>query len=170
MKRTGLVLLLLLVTFTVTPQTSTNIYLSDFKAQFLEKINTVRERGCKCGISYMRPVAPLVWNDELAASAKGHTIDMARNNYFSHESMDGRTLKDRVVNAGYTYSGYQSFAIGENIAMGQQTIDEVMTGWFKSVGHCKNLMSPNFTEVGIYEYKTYWVQDFGGRISFRDRR
>lgn len=164
----GLIAILFL-TNCVSGQSSLHTSNADFKDQFLQRINRIREKGCNCGTAYMHPVPPLVWNDQLTVTAKGHALDMARHNYFSHESRDGRTLKDRAVNAGYNYKGYQSFAIGENIAEGQQSIDEVMTGWFKSVGHCKNLMNPDFKEVGIFEYNHYWVQDFGGRVAFKSR-
>ena len=75
-------------------------------------------------------------------------------------------MEDRIALAGYTFKGYRSFMIGENIAQGQQSIAEVMHGWFKSVGHCRNLMNPGFKEVGVAENNSYWVQDFGGREPF----
>ncbi|MBS7562987.1 CAP domain-containing protein [Mucilaginibacter sp. Bleaf8] len=140
-----------------------------FKDEFLSRINRVRARGCNCGSTYMPPAAPLVWNDDLEQAANAHAKDMARNDYFSHTSQDGRTISDRIMKAGYTYNGYKSFAVGENIARGQLSIAEVSNGWFKSVGHCKNLMNPDFREIGIAENKTYWVQDFGGRIAFSDK-
>jgi uncharacterized protein YkwD len=137
-----------------------------FKREFLDYINQVRQKGCNCGVTYMPPAPPLVWNDQLEDAAMGHAKDMANKNYFSHESKDGRTMQDRVDAAGYNHTGFKSFTIGENIAQGQQSIPEVMDGWFKSIGHCKNLMNPGFKEVGVAEYNTYWVQDFGGRESF----
>ena len=137
-----------------------------FKQEFLNQINHVRSTGCTCGTTYMAPAEPLVWNDKLEKAAKGHAWDMSNNNYFSHTSKDGRTMQDRIVFAGYTFNGYKSFAVGENIAAGQSSIDEVMAGWFKSEGHCKNLMNPQFKEVGVAEDHHYWVQDFGGRESF----
>ena len=137
-----------------------------FKREFMEDINHVRQKGCTCGISYMPPAQPIVWNDQLAIAAKAHAHDMFNQNYFSHTSLDGRTMQDRIIAAGYTYSGFRSFMIGENIAMGQHSIAQVMQGWFKSEGHCKNLMNPGFKEIGIAMYKNYWVQDFGGRESF----
>lgn len=79
-------------------------------------------------------------------------------------------MDKRVVAAGYTYKGYKSFAIGENIAQGQMSIAEVMDGWFKSPGHCRNLMNPGFKEIGVALYNTYWVQDFGGRESFTEEQ
>ncbi|WP_259069748.1 CAP domain-containing protein [Mucilaginibacter sp. X4EP1] len=138
----------------------------DFKREFLEDINHIRAKGCNCGTNYMPPASPVVWNDNLEIAAKGHAYDMAEENYFSHTSKDGRNLEDRVVQAGYYFKGYRSFAVGENIAMGQQSIAEVMQGWIKSEGHCKNLMNPAFKEVGIALYNNYWVQDFGGRQPF----
>ena len=137
-----------------------------FRREFLENINRTRQKGCTCGITYMPPAPPLVWNDQLEIAAMGHAADMANQNYFSHTSKDGRTMQDRIRAAGYTYHGYKGYMIGENIAEGPQTIAEVMQGWFKSEGHCKNLMNPGFKEVGIALYNSYWVQDFGGRESF----
>jgi uncharacterized protein YkwD len=137
-----------------------------FRREFLEEINHVRQRGCNCGITYMPPAPPLVWNEQLEFAAIGHAVDMANQNYFSHTSLDGRNMRDRMAAVGYTMDGYRSFNIGENIAMGQQSIAEVMNGWFKSAGHCKNLMNPQFKEIGIAEYHDYWVQDFGGRDPF----
>lgn len=137
-----------------------------FRREFLNEINRVRQQGCNCGTTYMPPAPPLVWNNQLEIAAIGHARDMADNHYFSHTSRDGRSVEDRVVLAGYTFKGYRSFAVGENIAQGQMSIAEVMQGWFNSPGHCKNLMNPAFKEVGVAENNTYWVQDFGGRQSF----
>jgi len=137
-----------------------------FKREFLENINHIRQRGCNCGVTYMPPAAPLTWNYQLEAAALGHAIDMSQLNYFSHTSKDGRSMEDRIALAGYRFKGYRSFMIGENIAMGQMSIAEVMHGWLKSEGHCKNLMNPAFKEVGVAEDNQYWVQDFGGREPF----
>jgi uncharacterized protein YkwD len=137
-----------------------------FRREFLQNINHIRQKGCNCGATYMPPVPPLTWNDQLEIAAMGHARDMANHNYFSHTSKDGRSMEDRIVSAGYKFKGYKSFAIGENIAEGQLSIAEVMKGWFKSEGHCKNLMNPGFKEVGVALSNDYWVQDFGGRQSF----
>ena len=139
---------------------------NDFKDEFLERINAVRAKGCKCGGVYMPSVPPLVWNNQLADAAKDHARDMSKRSYFSHTSKDGRSSQDRIMAAGYNYTGYKSFAVGENIAQGQQTIAEVSDGWFESPGHCKNLMNPSFKEIGVAEYNKYWVEDFGGRVAF----
>jgi uncharacterized protein YkwD len=72
--------------------------------------------------------------------------------------------------SGYKFDGYRSFMAGENIAFGQESIAEVMAGWFKSEGHCKNLMNPGFKEIGVAQYNNYWVQEFGGREEFSDEQ
>jgi uncharacterized protein YkwD len=161
------IILMLSVTFiTLTESAKSQLPAAKFKKEFLERINSTRKKGCTCGVTYMPPAPPLVWNDELAKAALGHAQDMNEHNYFSHESKDGRTELNRVEGMGYARTGYKSYAIGENIAQGQQSIAEVMDGWFKSEGHCMNLMNPAFKEVGVAEYDTYWVQDFGGRETF----
>ncbi|MCC8426244.1 CAP domain-containing protein [Mucilaginibacter sp. UR6-11] len=137
-----------------------------FKKEFLRVINRTRANGCICGTNYMPPAPPLMWNDKLEKAAKGHAQDMASRRYFSHVSKDGRDAMARAENAGYDHFGFKSFTVGENIAQGQPTIAEVMTGWINSEGHCRNLMNPDFKEVGIWVTDTYWVQDFGGREEF----
>jgi uncharacterized protein YkwD len=137
-----------------------------FELEFLDRINSVRQQGCKCGTTIMPPAPPLVWNNVLAKAAFAHAKDMSKRNYFSHTSLDGRTSDQRVLAAGYDYKGYKSYQVGENIASSQQSIAEVSDGWFKSEGHCKNLMNPGFKEVGVAQYNDYWVQEFGGRESF----
>lgn len=148
----------------VMAQSSLHMGNDEFKGEFLDAINTVRAKGCKCGTTRMPPAAPLTWNDILASTAQQHAVDMFQNNYFAHDSFNGQSMQDRMMAGGYTFNGFQKYAIGENIAEGQRSIREVMVGWLKSPGHCKNLMNPDFKEIGIFEYHYYWVQDFGGRV------
>ena len=106
----------------------------------------------------------LRWNAALTTAASAHSADMAALNYFSHTSADGRTLGTRATAAGYAWS-----RLGENIAAGYAGVDSVMKGWVDSDGHCANLMSANFTEVGVAcvpgtptsNYNTYWTMDLG---------
>ncbi|NCD72052.1 CAP domain-containing protein [Mucilaginibacter agri] len=137
-----------------------------FKQEFLYRINKARAAGCSCGKQYMPPAPPLTWNANLEAAAIAHAQDMNNRNYFSHTSKDGRTSEDRIVAAGYSMIGYRSLAVGENIAFGQTSIAEVSDGWFKSEGHCHNLMSREFKEIGVAHVGQYWTQEFGGRETF----
>ena len=111
--------------------------------------------------------APLIPHRQLTAAARGHSTDMALNDYFSHTSLDGRSPWDRMAEAGYT-----SFSsAGENIAAGYSSPASVVNGWMNSSGHRANILNCNFTETGIgyyylqndtgnVNYRRYWTQDF----------
>ena len=114
----------------------------------------------------MPPAPPLVWNDNLAKAAAEHAGDMFTHDYFAHNSKFGKTPMDRAVAAGYSSKGFRRYLLGENIAKGNMTIAQVMDGWIKSPEHCQNLMTQEFKEVGVAQFYSYWVQDFGGRVPF----
>jgi uncharacterized protein YkwD len=127
----------------------------------LELVNKERTTGATCGDTYFQPTTPLSSNQKLADSAIAHAQDMAVNDYFSHESKNGEKLKDRVNKQEYSW-----LTIGENIAKGQKTSAQVVRDWMNSPGHCKNIMNPNFGELGVGRddnlRKEYiWVQVFG---------
>lgn len=129
-------------------------------------INQARSQARQCGDEAMPAVDPVVYDDQLGRAAQGHAEDMNSNNYFEHDSLDGRTFSDRIEAAKY-----EGLPAGENIAMGFQNASDVVTGWLNSPGHCKNIMDPEFDEMGLgfashvdarYAVPvTYWVQDFG---------
>ncbi len=125
-------------------------------ADLLNLINSYRTSGCTCGNTFYPAVAPLSWNNLLANSAYGHSKDMDQNNYFSHTGRNGSNPGDRIKAAGYNWMTY-----GENIAFGYNSEQAVIQGWIESPGHCKNIMNPNFTEMGIGRSGTYWTQDLG---------
>ena len=88
---------------------------------------------------------------------------MANNNYFAHNSQNGTTPFQRMTTAGYSWS-----AAGENIAAGYPTVAGVMAAWLGDYGHCANIMSANFADVGVAcvinnssTYKSYWTMDLG---------
>ncbi|MDH0864445.1 CAP domain-containing protein [Mitsuaria sp. GD03876] len=139
--------------------------LPNFKQELLDRINALRASGATCGSTNYPAVAPVVWNDKLTQAADGHALDMATKNYFEHDSQDGRTFVDRINAVNYGWS-----AVGENIAAGQTTVASVMTSWRNSAGHCANLMSANFVDMGVAcrpaassanAYSKYWVMDLG---------
>ncbi len=100
-------------------------------------------------------------DERLRDAARGHSADMARNNYFSHVSQDGRTFVDRIANAGYP----RRDAAAENIAYGYATPADVMKGWMNSEGHRTNILNCAYKAIGVglaYRGNTpYWTQDFG---------
>ena len=163
-----ILLIIAIVAANLTPQTQISAVVADnntaLEAEVLKLVNDVRSVGATCGTVYNPPTSPLSWNDQLATAAEGHSRDMADKNYVSHTSLDGRTFVNRITNAGYT--GYS--ALGENIAAGYSTANDVVDGWMKSPGHCSNIMNPVFKDLGVgyasnsgSTYKNYWTQDFG---------
>lgn len=146
------------------PAADTTCGLANFEADALRIVNQQRAAGASCGArGSFAPAAALTINARLGVAAYGHSRDMADNNYFSHDSRDGRSLVDRINATGYTWS-----TIGENIAAGYASVQSVVSGWMASDGHCANLMSPRFTEFALAcarndasQYGTYWTQNFG---------
>lgn len=133
------------------------------EAGVLEAVNRVRSEGATCDGVPQAPVPPLARDVLLEHAARLHSLDMAEQRYFSHDSLDGRTAADRVADAGYEGS-----TVGENIAWGQGSVDEVMNGWMNSPGHCLNIMSPRYRVLGVGYAEVEggdgprWTQDFGG--------
>ncbi|RNL51709.1 CAP domain-containing protein [Pedobacter jejuensis] len=125
---------------------------------FLKLVNDVRKAGCNCGSSIMPAVAPLAWNNLLAAAALAHSKDMNANNYFSHTSLDGKNAGMRITAAGYQWTTY-----GENIAAGQPNEQAVFDAWITSEGHCKNIMNANFKEMAVAKDGRYWTQEFAAK-------
>lgn len=53
------------------------------------------------------------------------------------------------------------FSLGENIAKGQLTPNQVMDDWMNSENHRRNILSGAFDEIGIGIFGDVWVQEFG---------
>jgi uncharacterized protein YkwD len=110
----------------------------------LQLVNEVRARGTRCGSRTFAPVAPITLSGTLAGVASGHASDMAMHDYFQHEDLAGNSPADRVRAVGY-----RERLVGENIAYGPESVEEVVQGWLDSPGHCENIMDPRFAEMGI---------------------
>jgi uncharacterized protein YkwD len=115
-----------------------------FAARVLQLVNEVRARGTLCGVRAFVPVGPVRSSTALEKVAYGHAVDMAEHDYFEHQDLAGRTPADRVRAAGY-----HEKLVGENIAYGPKSPDEVVRGWLDSPGHCENIMDSRFAETGI---------------------
>jgi uncharacterized protein YkwD len=124
--------------------------LAQYAAQVLDLTNTER---AKAGCGALRS------DSRLAAAAQGHSADMAKRNYFSHDTPEGTSPWDRIKAAGYANPG------AENIAYGYRTPADVMTGWMNSPGHRANILNCDFTTLGVgVHYGTggpWWTEDFG---------
>jgi len=131
-------------------------------SQALQLVNDVRARGTRCGQHVFAPAPPLTLSGALGGVALGHADDMAEHDYFEHQDLTGHSPADRVRAVGY-----REKRVGENIAYGPKSVEEVVQGWLDSPGHCENIMDPRFAEMGIGyaagrsgRHGVYWVQVF----------
>jgi uncharacterized protein YkwD len=136
---------------------------ADVAARVLVLTNEARSRARKCGTQYFGAAPPLKANPLLERAAAVHAQDMAQHSYLEHESRDGASPADRATRTGYPWR-----SVGENIASGQTSPEQVVRDWIGSPEHCANLMSPSFTEMGVAFAVNlnsgsgiYWTEVFG---------
>lgn len=127
--------------------------LAAFEAEVLRLTNAFRRE---------HDLDPLKNDMRLNDAAEDWSRKMARRDVFEHS--DGPS---QVEKQGYDWSHW-----GENIAAGYTTPRAVVQGWINSPGHRANLLSDEFTEIGIgyhrmandggnAPYTHYWTQEFG---------
>lgn len=100
---------------------------------------------------------PLQIDEKLMASARQKSTDMSKNNYFDHNSPTYGSPFDQMKANGISYR-----SAAENIAMGQRSAEEVVKAWMESPGHRQNILTPEFTHIGIGfdQNGNYWTQQF----------
>ena len=130
---------------------------SDFTKEQLEVLEIVNKERKANGLK------PLTLNKELSNVATVKSQDMINKGYFDHTSPTYGSPFDMMKSFGISYK-----AAGENIAKDQKTPSEVMNSWMNSPGHRANILSPNFTELGVGVAKDskgtiYWTQMFIGK-------
>lgn len=133
---------------------------SAYIAQIEQMIfNKVNEERAKAG------VAPLSYNNTMQKYARIKSEDMGVKKYFSHEDPNGQLITAKMKADGVSYNSW-----GENIAYlsgysGDANIaNQFMTNWMNSSGHRANILSSNFTSMGVGVYKVgdtyYATQEF----------
>jgi uncharacterized protein YkwD len=101
-------------------------------------------------------LAPLAFDAELVAAARGHSVWMDQAEIFSHTGAGGSGPGDRIAAAGYDDAGW-----AENVAytswwdptgtvlMDQATVDQLHRQLMDSPGHRANILSADMREIGI---------------------
>ena len=138
---------------------------AEWELDVLDLTNQARAKGADCGGDLFGPAGPLENDNFCRLSSRLHSEDMAERKFFEHTNLDGLTPFDRMAAAGYT----GAYPWGENIAAGQTSPAAVVDAWMKSPGHCRNIMNPGYTVLGVGYFKGvgspmthYWTQNFGG--------
>lgn len=147
-------------------------------SSYLTIINNARSVARSCGVyGFFPAVSAVSWSDKLYKAAFEHSQDLTATNTFSHDGSGtvsdwsgyplGKqsSMVDRVASYGYSWT-----RLSENITAGtfRDTAQEAVDSWLASDGHCKNIMDPNVTQVGLAlsskagtTYTHYWTQNFG---------
>ncbi|MEH7356079.1 CAP domain-containing protein [Neobacillus drentensis] len=124
-------------------------------SQYVQQvINLTNAQRSKNGLPALKA------DTQLNGIAQKKSVDMQQKNYFSHTSPTYGSPFDMMRDFGVTYK-----SAGENIAQGQRTPQEVVTSWMNSEGHRKNILSSNFTHIGVGFEETgkHWTQMFIGK-------
>lgn len=134
-----------------------------FEEQMLVEVNRYRAMGATCDTDVFGPAVALEMNPVIRIAARKHSQDMGVQNYFEHDSLDGREFGDRMQDEGFA----GAYPWAENIAAGQPTAADATLGLMNSPGHCRNIMNPELRTIGIgyayvegSRYGHYWTQDF----------
>ena len=134
-----------------------------WEEEVVRLVNEARAAGADCDSQgVFAPTSPLTMNASLRCAARKQSKDMNDRNFFDHVNPDGEDPFERIAKAGYGSFSQQ----GENIAGGTDSPEATVAGWLASDGHCGNMMSPNYTEIGVGAYEGlgdwtyYWTQTF----------
>lgn len=99
-------------------------------------------------------------NSRLHTVARAHSTDMATTNTFSSTGSDGSSFADRATKAGY------KDPLGENIARGQTTAQDVVQYWLTHPAMKARMLDCTATNIGVGAARAadgtyFWTQDFG---------
>ena len=127
---------------------------SELSAYEQEVVTLVNQERAKVGLPALKV------DNQLAKTARLKSQDMHDKKYFDHTSPTYGSPFDMMKQFGITYK-----TAGENIAYGQKTPAEVMNAWMNSPGHKANILSKDFTHIGVgyVQDGSYWTQQFIGK-------
>ena len=137
-----------------TAQSAPLFEVNDFERQVVDIVNAERRA---------RGLAPVQPDRRLWEAAEKHAEWMAANRRLSHTGAGGSTLATRAWTEGYRYT-----ALGEVLARGQRSPDEVVRGrpcdrwcgtvcdgssrcdgWKQSPGHWNIIVSASYRDLGV---------------------
>jgi uncharacterized protein YkwD len=109
--------------------------------------------------------ARLSQQGQLDAAAQRHSQDQAANGVTGHRGSDGSMPDERISDAGYDWSAW-----GENVYWNSNNgaASAAFTWWKTSPSHNANMLSRDFTEIGIGRARSdsgtwCWTTTFGRR-------
>jgi uncharacterized protein YkwD len=131
-------------------------YIAEIEQAIFQRVNQERAAAGLPALSY---------NGTMEHYARIKSKDMGDRGYFDHKDPQGKLITEQMKADGVLYSAW-----GENIAYiqgvnGNATLaTQFMDNWMNSSGHRANILSSNFSSIGIGVYKignTYYAtQEF----------
>jgi uncharacterized protein YkwD len=117
------------------------VALSPLESGVLGQVNQVRAQ---------HGLAPLRISVKLTAAARAHSLQMAADGYFAHESADGSSFWKRVK-AFYSASPWSYWSVGENLVWSSPDLTpaKALELWMNSPGHRKNILTSRWQEIGV---------------------
>lgn len=100
-------------------------------------------------------VTTLIYDEQVKEAAYRHSKEMFEENYFSHYSLDGSGLKERLEENTIYY-----LSAGENIAAQHMDGPAAVEGWLNSEGHREALLHEEYTHLGVGVHQLYYTQNF----------
>ncbi|KKI88939.1 serine protease [Bacillus sp. SA1-12] len=102
----------------------------------------------------------LTWDDHVRETARDHSLDMSKNNYFDHTNLQGQSPFDRMKEDNIRFQ-----TAGENLAYGQFSSIFAHEGLMNSLGHRKNILQESYEYLGVgvafnNESQPYYTQNF----------
>lgn len=118
-------------------------------------LRLVNERRTRIGLN------DLTLSPVLTQMAEAYGTEMIERSFFAHENPEGEGPGHRAIAAGYVF-----VQVGENLAAGQETAEQVVAEWMASAEHRDIILGMQWQEIGIGvriggEYNVYWVLEFG---------
>jgi uncharacterized protein YkwD len=113
----------------------------------LAKLNEVRaEHGLR----------PLVLSGALQQAAAFQSRAMLSTGFFAHDAPNGPTFSTRLTRFYAPTAGKGGWSAGENLLYTSTALDagDAIEAWMGSAGHRKNMLDPNWREVGIASMRT----------------
>lgn len=130
-------------------QPASDVENADYVQQIVDLVNQER---AKAGLS------PVTADSTVQTAAQVRAREIEKS--FSHTRPDGSSFDTALTQQGVKFNG-----CGENIAWGQKSPQEVMTGWMNSAGHKANILNAKYTKIGVGYHQNasgtnYWTQEF----------
>jgi uncharacterized protein YkwD len=126
-----------------------------FKSPALDDATPIERRAFQMTnfVRLQNGLPPLLWDSVLCRMARLHSEDMARRNFFSHQTPEGLRLRHRAYSNGIVHWR----VLAENIAYNQGYDDPgafAVEKWMLSAGHRSNILSVEYQQSGIGSFVT----------------